>query len=72
MDNNERFNQLLNGCQNPRAVYNALLALGRDGALDGLRKATGGGASMKYQQGAWRYRGRVYATLHEALRAVWP
>ena len=25
--NNERFNALLNSCENPRAVYNALLAL---------------------------------------------
>ena len=27
MTNNERFNDLLNSCQNPRAMYNALLAL---------------------------------------------
>lgn len=26
-DNNVRFNELLNACQNPRAVYNALLAV---------------------------------------------
>lgn len=38
MNNNERFNQLLNSCQNPRAVYNALLALGKAGTLDKLRK----------------------------------
>ena len=34
MTNNERFNQLLNSCQNPRAVYNALLALGKAGLFD--------------------------------------
>lgn len=28
MSNNEKFNQLLNSCENPRAVYGALLALG--------------------------------------------
>lgn len=38
MTNNERFNQLLNSCQNPRAVYSALLALGTTGALDKLRE----------------------------------
>lgn len=27
MNNNERFNQLLNSCQHPRAVYNGLQAL---------------------------------------------
>lgn len=26
-DNNQRFNEVLNSCQNPRAIYNALLAL---------------------------------------------
>lgn len=26
-DNNVRFNELLNACQNPRAVYNALLTI---------------------------------------------
>lgn len=29
--NNERFNALLNSCQNPRAVYNALAAFAVDG-----------------------------------------
>lgn len=38
MTNNERFNQLLNSCQNPGAVYAALLALGKNGALDKLRE----------------------------------
>ena len=41
MMNNERFNQLLNSCQNPRAVYNTLLALGTTGALDRLREEAG-------------------------------
>ena len=27
MTNNEKFNQLINSCGNPRLVYNALLAL---------------------------------------------
>lgn len=26
---------------------------------------------MKYQNGVWYYRGRVYATLHDALVDVW-
>lgn len=26
-DNNQKFNALLNSCQNPRAIYNALAAL---------------------------------------------
>lgn len=26
---------------------------------------------MKYANGAWRYRGLIYATLHEALLDVW-
>lgn len=38
MTNNERFNTLLNRCQNPRAVYAALLALAKAGTLDRLRK----------------------------------
>lgn len=38
MTNNERFNQLLNGCQNPRAVYAALSALANNGGLDMLRE----------------------------------
>lgn len=37
MTNNERFNELLNSCENPRAVYVALLALARSGMLDKLR-----------------------------------
>lgn len=32
--NNQRFNQLLNRCAHPRAMYNALLALGSAGLLD--------------------------------------
>ena len=31
MNNNERFNALLNSCANPRQVYNALLALAEAG-----------------------------------------
>lgn len=27
---------------------------------------------MKHYQGRWYYRGRSWATLHEALAAVWP
>lgn len=42
MSNNERFNQLLNSCQTPRAVYNALLALGKNGTLDKLREKSVG------------------------------
>ena len=38
MSNNEKFNKLLNSCQNPRSVYAALLALGRAGILEKLRK----------------------------------
>lgn len=38
MNNNERFNALLDSCQNPRAVYAALLALAKAGILDRLRK----------------------------------
>lgn len=30
-NNNERFNALLNSCQNPRAIYNALLDLAEAG-----------------------------------------
>lgn len=40
MMNNERFNELLNSCRNPRAVCAALLALGTTGALDKLREET--------------------------------
>lgn len=38
MTNNERFNAMLNNCQNPQAVYIALLALARSGLLDKLRE----------------------------------
>lgn len=38
MSNKERFNQPLNSCRNPRAAYAALLALGKAGTLDKLRK----------------------------------
>lgn len=41
MTNNERFNAMLNSCQNPRAVYAALLALGKAGVLDKLREEAG-------------------------------
>lgn len=40
MTNEEKFNQLLNSCRNPRAVCAALLALGTTGALDKLREET--------------------------------
>lgn len=38
MTNNDRFNQLLNNCQNPWAIYAALLALGKAGVLDKIRE----------------------------------
>ena len=38
MDNNKKFNQLLNNCQNPRAVYAALLAMAKAGTLGKLRE----------------------------------
>lgn len=38
MSNNERFNAMLNSCQNPRAVYAALLAMAKAGTLGKLRK----------------------------------
>lgn len=38
MSNIERFNALLNSCQNPRAMHNALLALAQSGALEELMK----------------------------------
>ncbi len=34
MTNNKKFNRLLNGCGHPRAVYSALLSLGRAGILE--------------------------------------
>lgn len=37
MTNNERFNESLNSCENPQAVYVALLALAKSGTLDKLR-----------------------------------
>lgn len=40
MNNNEKFCQLLNSCQNPEAVYNALLALAKSGMLGKLREET--------------------------------
>lgn len=40
MTNEEKFNQLLNSCQNPRAMCAALLALASAGALDRLREET--------------------------------
>lgn len=40
MANEEKFNQLLNSCRNPRAVCAALLALASAGALDKLREET--------------------------------
>lgn len=40
MTNNERFNELLNNCQNSRAVYTALLALKKAGVLGKLREVT--------------------------------
>ncbi len=38
MNNNEKFCQLLNSCQNPEAVYAALLALAKSGVLGKLRE----------------------------------
>ncbi len=38
MTNNERFNRLLNGCQNPRAVYLALLSLAGTGQSEQAQK----------------------------------
>ena len=38
MNTNERFNELLNSCQNPQAVYDALLILAKTGVLERLRK----------------------------------
>ncbi len=38
MTNNEKFNAVLNNCQNPQAVYNALLALKRAGLFDQTRE----------------------------------
>ena len=38
MTNNEKFNAMLNNCQNPRAVYIALLALAKSGLLNKLRE----------------------------------
>lgn len=29
-------------------------------------------ANMKFQNGMWWYKGKSYATLHEALVAIWP
>lgn len=31
-----------------------------------------GGESVKYHSGMWHFRGRKYATLHDALLSVWP
>ena len=41
MTNNERFNAALNSCQNPQAVYMALLALAGTDTLDKLREGAG-------------------------------
>lgn len=38
MTNNERFNAMLNACQNPRAVYAALMELMSMGILDKARE----------------------------------
>lgn len=38
MNNNEKFAELLNNCQNPRAVCAALLMLAKSGVLDKLRE----------------------------------
>lgn len=38
VDNNEKFNRLLNSRQNPRTMYAALLALANAGALGKLRE----------------------------------
>lgn len=41
MTNNEKFNQLLNSCQHPPGVYNALWALVGTAMLDKLREEAG-------------------------------
>lgn len=38
MNNNEKFNKLLNDCSNPRLVMAALLALAKSGSLQQRRK----------------------------------
>ena len=38
MSNKEKFNAALNSCQNPQAVYGALLALGKAGILHQLQE----------------------------------
>lgn len=38
MNNNEKFCQLLNSCQNPEAMCAALLALAKSGVLGKLRE----------------------------------
>lgn len=38
MNNNEKFNKLLNSCSNPRLVMAALLALAKSGSLQKIRK----------------------------------
>lgn len=47
MTNNERFNIVLNVCQNSRAVYAALLELRSAGILDELRKEYGKSVQVK-------------------------
>lgn len=42
MTNCEKFNAVLNSCQNPRAVYDALFALARAGMLGKFRKGETG------------------------------
>ncbi len=38
MNNHEKFAELLNNCQNPRAVCAVLLILAKSGVLDKLRE----------------------------------
>ena len=38
MTNNEKFNQLLNACQDPHRMYAALLALAESGIFQKLRE----------------------------------
>lgn len=35
MTNNEKFNEILNNCQNPRSVIEVLLTLAQNGFFDG-------------------------------------
>jgi len=36
------------------------------------QRAAERGPNMKYSNGMWHYKGKTFATLHEALLSVWP